>query len=1390
MSKFTNIEAALLKRLYKEFTLEDLNKIVVKTINSPESYWDVEKKYMSLMKLYGLMPEPNRYGGYDTDKLTELTKYAKWVVDNIPDDLPKDELVDFKNIENPIKTEMKTYEVNASESGSQTMYRSGWVEILAWDEEDAEEKATEDFYEWGGEMEDDDYGDWYGDGIELEHLNLKEQRRLARKYGIISHQPVRPGDMINEHIPQPGSSSAEGIKDDNLSYETQYLTLDEILTNIKSIPYYNEVLDDLKDDKEDWAVTQTVKRYAKYWMEHPESLTSEGFPPIQVIGDGLKDGAHRISTLNALANHIDPDNPYWKEVKLEVRFYPIEVVKDIGPTWVNGELVYNTKDGLNSKKITGETDEAARTLSKARKAGVDAYYPKSAVKANPKRFRKYTRDKYINESKSKINPELKVDDIVRVIDIDGEHGRMPKRFGTYIVVKVGKTYPLMAMRNRGYHNEYYDIRPYPDSSTQFSKLDVKSLYRGDTWIYGDIPMANKVDRKTISESKLKINPELELGDKIRVISVDRDVESKSIKYHIPPPELKPDLYVSYAVVDKESNGSESKYPFRYTLIPEDKYQDYLNGDYWVKRDTSKLLFPWLNQWIYAKETETINEHKKSKFNPELMVGDEVTVVNVDKSYGTMNTPKHLKDYVVTGIKYRQPENWEGPEADTKYYVIVPIGGYSDNEATGRMLSGGGKITEEHLYSTDTWMLRKGFLRGELGERETNIRMLGENWRDTSWEDDDGKITIGDVTDYIGNNIRNISVSDLENKLGDNVSSVTQGEERIMKADLQYPIILVQKDGEFSYVLDGNHRLAKAIMTGEEYIKAKVLYLDDKNTPEEFKRLLGREEVINEYEEGHQPMSKDEVQTIVDKVYPHIINNLGESIYVDELPKVELWEDIYARLSKIPGATGEESESSEAQYEGKENKIFVYYPNMKDVKHVIQSLLHEYTHYLQDPDESEENRKDGYENDPYETAASEAEENWEDYMVYLKDNLNEKFASKAQQRFLYATNKKVAKKLGSKMTKKDYKELPDKVEEDLENWSYDGNSIGVEKELDESINDMVYIKKPSKKHLQKMDNTLGNFKGFNLTEFKNTPPPKNDSKVTENEIKEVQKIKVNKKFVNTTDDIHEHFQDFLKTKDVEYPKKEIKKSMKGLSRIILELKYHYNRPRPEQIAEKKKIKLKPTTLDTASTPSYPSGHALRGRFMGRYLSEKYPEYKNDLIRLGDDIGDGRLMAKVHYPSDDKFGKDLGDKLYDFFKGSNKENLEEYCPMGKPNKCKLVDYNNLPDMVKSETIEEQFGKELTMADAIKRDVMKVLAMRFVLTPTEDSNIKDASGQSYAIVDTDNPFEEVTIEMLIEPIINMFNDGISGGELSPQDTNIAISGVTDWLSLAMNQTVDLPN
>jgi hypothetical protein len=48
----------------------------------------------------------------------------------------------------------------------------------------------------------------------------------------------------------------------------------------------------------------------------------------------------------------------------------------------------------------------------------------------------------------------------------------------------------------------------------------------------------------------------------------------------------------------------------------------------------------------------------------------------------------------------------------------------------------------------------------------------------------------------------------------------------------------------------------------------------------------------------------------------------------------------------------------------------------------------------------------------------------------EEAIDEKFASKAQQKYLYATNPKVAEKLGSKMAKKDYKNLPEKIKETI------------------------------------------------------------------------------------------------------------------------------------------------------------------------------------------------------------------------------------------------------------------------------------------------------------------------------------------------------------------------
>ena len=228
------------------------------------------------------------------------------------------------------------------------------------------------------------------------------------------------------------------------------------------------------------------------------------------------------------------------------------------------------------------------------------------------------------------------------------------------------------------------IKLVDDGTTDYNATGEYSPMRQDS-------EAVDVSERISEHKESKINPELEVGDKILVVNVNREVESNSIKYHIPPPELKPDLYVSYAVVEKESNGSESKYPFRYTLIPEDRYQDYLNGDYMVERNTAKLLFPWIYDWILDDE-DIITEHKESKINPELRVGDIVRVIDVDGEHARM--PKRFETYKVVNV---------GSSYD-EYYDIVSYpepGIKSDNPTKITHYGEGQSILS--LYRGDTWI---------------------------------------------------------------------------------------------------------------------------------------------------------------------------------------------------------------------------------------------------------------------------------------------------------------------------------------------------------------------------------------------------------------------------------------------------------------------------------------------------------------------------------------------------------------------------------------------------------------------------------------------------------------------------------------------------------------
>tara|TARA_X000001316_G_C921557_1_gene36029 strand:+ start:2224 stop:2613 length:390 start_codon:yes stop_codon:yes gene_type:complete len=125
------------------------------------------------------------------------------------------------------------------------------------------------------------------------------------------------------------------------------------------------------------------------------------------------------------------------------------------------------------------------------------------------------------------------------------------------------------------------------------------------------------------------------------------------------------------------------------------------------------------------------------------------------------------------------------------------------------------------------------------------------------------------------------------------------------------------------------------------------------------------------------MTLQEVKKVIEEVYPKIEAHYGYSKFTPECtPYVEAHYNIYARHSGEPEAQGEE-DGCHAEYDRLDNSIVVYWPNMKSRKHIIETLVHEYQHYLQSPSWMKRYYDMGYryDNHPYEIAAYDEEKNW-------------------------------------------------------------------------------------------------------------------------------------------------------------------------------------------------------------------------------------------------------------------------------------------------------------------------------------------------------------------------------------------------------------------------------
>lgn len=102
-------------------------------------------------------------------------------------------------------------------------------------------------------------------------------------------------------------------------------------------------------------------------------------------------------------------------------------------------------------------------------------------------------------------------------------------------------------------------------------------------------------------------------------------------------------------------------------------------------------------------------------------------------------------------------------------------------------------------------------------------------------------------------------------------------------------------------------------------------------------------------------------------------------------------------------------------------------------------------------------------------------------------------------------------------------------------------------------------------------------------------------------------------------------------------------IKDIRNLISKLKYYYQRPRPNQLAQYYKLKLFPFNSFTSNTPSYPSGHTLQAYVILNVISDKYPNEYQFCREMIDDVAYSRLYLGLHFPTDNDFAKEVAKEI---------------------------------------------------------------------------------------------------------------------------------------------------
>ena len=173
-------------------------------------------------------------------------------------------------------------------------------------------------------------------------------------------------------------------------------------------------------------------------------------------------------------------------------------------------------------------------------------------------------------------------------------------------------------------------------------------------------------------------------------------------------------------------------------------------------------------------------------------------------------------------------------------------------AGGALGDGGGYDPPDSTTSSDWYapgdaripkVLGKGKVQSRKGstggkkkkKKKKKVEEDEEEGLNTSWKDGDLKVTIREVLKYLDDNKVNVEEVSTD-KLKPILIAGPRDPKRVQAADLQYPaIVVVDMNGKYKSILDGNHRVEKAI--NNDIPTIKVRELDLRTAPEEYKALF-------------------------------------------------------------------------------------------------------------------------------------------------------------------------------------------------------------------------------------------------------------------------------------------------------------------------------------------------------------------------------------------------------------------------------------------------------------------------------------------------------------------------------------------------------------------------